>query len=72
MLVAVEGEISDLPGVFETKPYKDSLELVPAPGVSPMMILDQLRARGITINKFEIATPTLNEIFLDLVGADHE
>ena len=72
VLVAVDGEIDDLPGVVEIKRYKDMLELLPAPDVSPMMILDQLRARGIMINRFEVAIPTLNEIFLKLVGADHE
>jgi ABC-2 type transport system ATP-binding protein len=72
VVVSVEGEIGDLPGIVETNRRKDSLELVPAPDVSPMMILDQLRARGILINRFEIATPSLNEIFLKLAGAEHE
>ena len=72
VLVAVDGEIDELPGVVEIKRYKDTLELLPASDVSPMMILDQLRARGTMINRFEITIPTLNEIFLKLVGADDE
>ncbi len=70
--VAIDGELGDLPGVIDRKPRKDSTELVLTPDTTPQTILDRLRARGVTINRFEITTPSLNEIFLNLVGADHE
>lgn len=70
--VAVDGEIGDLPGVIERKPLKDAVELVLAPDTSPQSILDRLRDQGATINRFEVTTPSLNEIFLSLVGVDHE
>jgi ABC-2 type transport system ATP-binding protein len=70
--VAVEGEIGDLPGVIEAKPLNGAVELVLAPDTSPQSILDRLREQGVTINQFEITTPSLNEIFLTLVGVDHE
>jgi ABC-2 type transport system ATP-binding protein len=70
--VAIDGELGDLPGVIEKKPCKDSLELVLAPDTTPQVILDRLRDRGITINRFEIAAPSLNEIFLNLAGVTHE
>jgi len=70
--VNVEGEIGDLPGVIDKKFNKDSVELVLAPDTKPQIILDQLREREITINRFEIKTPSLNEIFLDIAGGNHE
>jgi ABC-2 type transport system ATP-binding protein len=70
--VATDGELPDLPGVIDRKLTNGSVELVLAPDTTPQTILDQLRDRGITINRFEVTTPSLNEIFLHLVGVDHE
>jgi ABC-2 type transport system ATP-binding protein len=68
VLVATDEELGDLPGVVDRKFNKDSVELVLAPDTTPQSILDRLRDRGITINRFEVSTPSLNEIFLNLVG----
>jgi len=68
VLVATDGELGDLPGVVDRKINKDSVELVLAPDTTPQAMLDRLRDRGITINRFEVSTPSLNEIFLNLVG----
>ena len=68
VLVATDGELGDLPGVVDRKFNKDSVELVLAPDTTPQAMLDRLRDRGITINRFEVSTPSLNEIFLNLVG----
>jgi ABC-2 type transport system ATP-binding protein len=70
--VATDGELPDLPGVIDRKLTSGSVELVLAPDTTPQTILDQLRDRGIAINRFEVTTPSLNEIFLHLVGVDHE
>ena len=70
--VAIDGELGDLPGVIDRKVKNDCIELVLAPDTSSQAILDQLRERGTTINRFEITTPSLNEIFLCLVKVDHE
>ena len=70
--VASDEELGDLAGVIDRMPNKDSVELVLGPDATPQAILDQLRDRGITINRFEVTTPSLNEIFLNLVGVDHE
>ena len=72
VLVDIEGELGEVPGVVDRKAHKDSVELVLGPDTTPMMILDGLRSRRIDINRFEIATPTLHEIFISLVGANHE
>ena len=70
--VSIDGELGDLPGVIEKTFNKGSFELVLAPDTTPQIILDQLRERGITINRFEITTPSLNEIFLNIAGVNHE
>lgn len=70
--VTVDGEIGDLPGVIDRKLNNGSVELVLASDTTPQAILDRLCDRGITINRFEVTTPSLNEIFLNLVGVDHE
>jgi len=70
--VATDGELGDLPGVIDRKLNNGSVELVLGPDTTPMNILDRLRDRGITINRFEVTTPSLNEIFLNLVGVDNE
>ena len=62
----------DIPGVSGVTSYRNGLELGLADGTTPMMVLDNLRGQGIVINRFEVATPSLHEIFLKLVGADHE
>jgi ABC-2 type transport system ATP-binding protein len=72
LMVAVEGELPDVPGVVERKPTKDAIELVLAPDATPQMILDRLRERGTTINRFEITTPTLHDIFIELARETYE
>ncbi|MFC1900333.1 DUF4162 domain-containing protein [Chloroflexota bacterium] len=39
---------------------------------SPQEILEQLVKKGIKINRFEVATPPLNDIFLQVVGENDE
>jgi ABC-2 type transport system ATP-binding protein len=70
--VNIEGEIGDLQGVIDKKYNKDSIELVLADDTTPQIILDRMRERGISINRFEVNTPSLNEIFLNIAGGDHE
>ena len=70
--VRVEGELGELPGVTEYKEGRDSVELILKPDTSPQSILDHLRKQGKTIKHFEVASPSLNEIFLDIAGAGHE
>jgi ABC-2 type transport system ATP-binding protein len=70
--VAIEGELGDLPGVIDRKINANSTELILAPDTTPQNILDHLRKRGISIRRFEITTPSLNEIFLNIAGGNHE
>jgi len=62
----------EIPGVTETRSHKEYLELVLDELTTPKQVLAFLTARGININRFEIATPSLNEIFLKVAGRSHE
>jgi ABC-2 type transport system ATP-binding protein len=70
VLVDVEGTLGNLQGVIEQKPEKGLVELVLSPETTPQHILDQLKRR--TVNHFEIRKPSLNEIFLQIAGGNHE
>ena len=72
VIVEIDGDLPTLPGVAEVKPNRDALELLPASGATPMTILDQLRDHDVVINRFEIASPSLHEIFLQVVGEENE
>ena len=72
VLLTVEGETGDLPGVLHKKLHSGFVELVLTPETTPQIILDQLRTSGVTIKRFEVATPSLNDIFLDIAGGSHE
>jgi ABC-2 type transport system ATP-binding protein len=70
--VSVDGEIGELDGVTEKRVMKEGLELLLSEDTSPQAVLDQLRAQGSVINRFEITTPSLHSIFLNEVGGNHE
>ncbi|MCP4218239.1 MAG: ATP-binding cassette domain-containing protein [bacterium] len=68
----VEGPMGELQGVRETRPYKDAVELVLDNDTTPGHILKQLVNGGKTVNRFEVATASLNEIFLKVAGNHDE
>jgi len=72
VLVNFEGELGEVPGVAEKREHKGYTELVLDNKTTPKQLLERLVSRGIVINRFEIATPPLNEIFLKVVGDGHE
>ena len=72
VLLEFEGELGEVPGVAEKRTHKGYVELALDGNATPQQILERLVSRGIVISRFEIATPPLNEIFLRVVGEDHE
>lgn len=72
ILVDLKGELGDFPGIAEKRPGKDYVELVPDEKTTPQQLLERLIRRGIVVNRFEVATPSLNEIFLKEVGKKRE
>ena len=72
VIVDCEGELGQLPGVVDRHVQKGYVELVLDQGTTPKQVLDSLVRSGVTINRFEVATPSLNEIFLEVAGKNHE
>jgi len=72
VLLEFEGKLGDVPGVTEKRTHKGYVELVLDGNITPQQILERLVSTGIVINRFEVATPPLNEIFLKVVGRNHE
>ena len=68
VLLSANGGIGDLPGVRETRAHKSYVELVLDGRTSPQDVLRRLVALDVTVDRFEVATPSLNEIFLRVVG----
>jgi ABC-2 type transport system ATP-binding protein len=72
VLLEFEGEMGEVPGVTEKRPHKGYVELVLDGNTAPQQVLERLVSQGVLINRFEVATPPLNEIFLRVVGKAHE
>lgn len=72
VLLDVEGEMGELPGVAEIRARKGHAELILRDDGSPQRILEYLVSRGRVIRYFEAAAPSLNEIFLKVLEESHE
>jgi len=68
VLLDCKGELGDVPGVTDKRPHKGYIELLLDGKTTPQQVLAHLVSRGMVINRFEVATPSLNEIFLKEVG----
>jgi len=68
VLLDYEGELGDAPGIAEKRQHRGYLELLLDEKTTSQQLLEQLISRDIVINRFEMATPSLNEIFLKEVG----
>ena len=67
VVVRVAGELPAVEGVAEVVPQNGASRLNLAAGVAPGDVLSALVARGAVIEKFEIALPTVDEIFIRVV-----
>jgi ABC-2 type transport system ATP-binding protein len=72
VLLEFEGELGEVPGIAEKRTHKGYVELVLDANATPQQVLERLVSRGTVVNRFEVATPPLNEIFLRVVGKAHE
>ena len=68
VLLDVVGELGEIPGVTDKQTHKGYTELMLDGKTTPQQVLAHLISRGMVINRFEVATPSLNEIFLKEVG----
>jgi len=72
VILEYEGELGELSGVTLKSSRDGYVELALDMNTSPRQVMEQLAGKDININRFEVATPSLNEIFLDIVGERHE
>ncbi|MCL0095023.1 DUF4162 domain-containing protein [Dehalococcoidia bacterium] len=61
------GSLDGLAGVMGEKNHGKFVELFLDGKTSSQEVLAQLLARDITVDRFEVSTPSLNEIFIQVV-----
>ncbi len=70
--VRASGALATVPGVASVVPHNGRFELFPHPDVTPQELLRQLAAApDVEVEAFEVATPSLNEIFVQVVQEKH-
>ena len=62
-----DGVLGEIEGVMGKKDNGEYVELFLDGETPPQKILEQLLSRGVSVNRFEVSTPSLNEIFLQVV-----
>jgi ABC-2 type transport system ATP-binding protein len=67
VLVRTAGELPTIAGVEQVSPHNDAFKLTLARDTTPRDVLQALMAKDVTLEKFEIAVPTLDEIFIRVV-----
>ncbi len=72
VFVECQGEIGELEGIVGRKDHGNYVELFLDGEVSPQKILSQLMEKNIPVDRFQVSTPSLNEIFLQVVGRGNE
>lgn len=73
VIVEGQGELGEVPGVECIQPHNNSLLLTLAEGVSPQTILKVLgEHETFFVERFEIAMPSLDEIFVRVARQYHE
>lgn len=72
IIIDFEGDLGQVPGIKEKRTHTGYVELILDGNTTPKQVLERLVSTGIIINRFEVATPSLNEIFLKVVGKNHE
>jgi ABC-2 type transport system ATP-binding protein len=72
VLVEYQGELGEIPGVAEKRTHRGYDELVLDGDATPKEVMTYLAECDISVSRFEVATPSLNEIFLREVGKSDE
>ena len=68
VLLDFEGDLAEVPGTTGRRAHKGYTELMLDGRTTPQQVLAYLMSCGVVINRFEVATPSLNEIFLKEAG----
>jgi len=68
VLLEYAGELGEISGVIRRQDHDGRTELFLDDRTTPQQVLVQLLDHGVTVNRFEVATPPLHDIFLQVVG----
>ena len=72
VLVDIEGELGQLDGVVSSRKEGKYIELFLDGKTPPQKVLQQIVNQGIAVNHFEVTTPTLHQIFIQVAGESSE
>jgi len=67
LLIRTKGTLPALDGILSVESHNSTYRLNLSPKTSPQDILHQLVAKDTAVERFEIAVPTLDEIFIQVV-----
>jgi ABC-2 type transport system ATP-binding protein len=68
VLVGAQGQLPELAGVEDVLSDNGAIRLTLAEDTEPQDVLSALVAQGVVVERFEIAVPTLDEIFIRVVA----
>jgi ABC-2 type transport system ATP-binding protein len=72
VFISIDGDLGQVDGVVSTKNHGTHQELLLDGKTSPQRVLASLVNRNITVNRFEVATPPLSEIFIQVARGQSE
>lgn len=72
LLIRTTSPLPQIPGVIRVQPHNSAEKLSLAPNTAPQDVLRCLLEHNVNIEQFEIAMPTLDEIFIKVVQGDGE
>jgi ABC-2 type transport system ATP-binding protein len=72
VLVRVDGDMPPVPGVQSVSQQNHSTKWTLTEGTTPQDVLRALLAANATVEQFEIALPSLEEIFIRVVGKEEQ
>jgi len=67
IFLEIEGDPGELTGVTGQRDHGNYTELLLDGKTAPQQVLEQLISQGKSVNRFEVSTPSLHEIFLQVV-----
>jgi ABC-2 type transport system ATP-binding protein len=70
VLVRATGNLPTVPGVIQSEPHNSATRLMLSPTTSPQDVLRALVTQNVSIEQFEVAMPTLDEIFIRVVQGE--
>jgi len=72
VIVEFDGDPGDISGVIRRNDLKQGVELMLDTTTTPQQILERLVNKGVKVNRFELSTPSLNDIFIKVAGNGRE